>query len=348
LEQETFYENNVSSSSRHRENPHGSINSLDRFDIETDEPVLIQKNSFSYKSDSRKSDTRKSFPEKSVSKKSLTRTDSHGRERSQSPASIRSPSLVERMRESSPVPIGLKGTISNNGYEHSEPTTLIDRTVTPIVSVSESASVSRSSENETEVDRTRSSDPRFEEEHDKFESDKELKIPKNWVPIKSKLSPKNSFDLTPSLIEQRKHLFDGEPSESHFSNMPSEYPEKSISIDPVSLDLYPTPPGSDFYRKPYDFRNQFGPVLDSPVPTPSKLSFSMPRKQQTTQYYTPIVSAGANSVRGDDGADQDLIKKVPRNYRGSSDSRDLAPSIISNINYMNVGAGESEKKKFLK
>ena len=109
----TSYDNKVSFTSKHRDNTHGSINSLDRFDIETDEPVLVHKNSFSYKSVSRKS----------VSKKSLSRTDSHGAERSQSAASGRSPSLVERMRESSPVPIGLKGTVSNNNYEHSEPTT---------------------------------------------------------------------------------------------------------------------------------------------------------------------------------------------------------------------------------
>lgn len=108
--EETSYDNKVSTSSKHRENTHCSINSLDRFDIETDEPVLVQKKGVSES-------------QKSVSKKTLSRTDSHGTERSQSAASVRSPSLAERMRESSPLPIGLKGTLLNNNYEHSEPTT---------------------------------------------------------------------------------------------------------------------------------------------------------------------------------------------------------------------------------
>ena len=167
--------------------------------------------------------------------------------------------------------------------------------------------------------------------YDFFESDKELE---NFA-SKSKLSPKHSFDLTPSLVEQRKLLFDNEASEREppFSNAPSEYPEKSISMDPVSLDMYPSPPGSDFYRKPYEF----GPVLDSPVATPSKLSFSMPRKQQT-QYYTPKLSASVNSVRGDvENLQRSSIVKIPRN-------RDSAPSIIGTINYVNLGAGESETK----
>ena len=66
------------------DNRSGSLNSLDRFDIETEDPEILIRKSMS---------------------------------------SVRSPSIAERMRESSPVPIGLKGTVHNNNYEHSKPTT---------------------------------------------------------------------------------------------------------------------------------------------------------------------------------------------------------------------------------
>ena len=124
------------------------------------------------------------------------------------------------------------------------------------------------------------------------------------------------LDLTPSLIEQRKNLFDGIYTETFASNAPSEVPEMSMSIDPVSLDQIPSPAESDFYRKPYDF----GPVLDSPLPTPSKLSFSRPRKQSNLQ-------------------NDSMITRMPRNYQAGNET-----NIVGNVNYSNMGSRNNSER----
>ena len=136
--------------------------------------------------------------------------------------------------------------------------------MTPIVSVSESESPPQIDSSKTEVN--------SEIDDQIFKNDEILKKP---------------LELTPSLIDQRKRIFNNEPTETLQSNAPSEIPEISMSIDPVSLDQPPRSPSPDnsestiFSRKRFD---EYGPVLDSPLPTPSKLSFSMPRKPSNREF----------------------------------------------------------------
>ena len=151
-------------------------------------------------------------------------------------------SIAARMRQHSPEPIGLKGTLLNNGYEQTIPTSLIHRSKTPIVSVSES------------------------------ESDKSDVVFKNENYENSKyenasMDNHRVLGLTPSLMEARKQIHEGLNTDTVRSDIPSEVQDLS-TIDAVSLDQTPVPSEADlFFRK----NDDFGPTLDSKLQKKLKL-----------------------------------------------------------------------------